>query len=179
VETNAKKGTCALTITYRKSLPVGIGSQDIEDGRCEWKFTLAADTRTGKATAQVSVTANGGTATVEDSFRVEKGDTTYSGDIDIDIDADELPDKVSAGEEFEVSIDTNLKNRGSCDVGVAWPKVGATAGERKTPSGNGRCSWKLPVPTTITKSGTATLTVVVTKNKRSVRILTKEFDVRK
>lgn len=179
VETNAKKGTCALLITYRNSSQVNLGATDIEDGRCEWKYTLAADTRTGKATAQVTVTANGGTATVEDTFSVRKGDTTLAGDIDVELEADELPDKVTVGEQFEISIDTNLKNRGSCEVAVMWPRLGQEAGERKTPNNSGRCSWKMTVPTTIEKSGTATLTVVVTRNKNSARIMTKEFDVKR
>src|SRR3712207_4929324 len=115
---------------------------------------------------------------VDDSFDVRKGDTTYAGDIDIEIDPDELPDKVTVGGEFEISIDTNLKNRGACDVTVTWPHGGQEVGGRKTPAGNGRCSWKMTVPATITKGGKATLTVVVTRNKRSARILTKEFDVR-
>jgi hypothetical protein len=179
VETDAKKGTCVLLVTYRKSPQANYGAKDIDDdGRCEWKFTLAADTKRGRATAQVTVTADGRTATVEDSFDVKKGDTTLVGDIDIEIDPDELPDKVAVGEEFEVSIETNLKKRGTCSVAVAWPRIGQTAGENKTPDDRGRCAWKLTAPTTITKGGAATLTVTVQKNRRAVRTLTKEFDVK-
>ena len=180
VETNAKKGTCTLAITYRNTPTAVLEWKEIDDGRCEWKYTLAANTRTGRATAQVTVTeSNGGTVTTEESFQVKKGDTVFSGDIDIEVDADDLPDKVTVGEEFRITVDTNLNRRGTCEMAVTWPQIGQIIAESQRPDGNGRCSWKSPVPTTITKSGTATLSVIVRKNSSSYRQLTKEFDVKK
>lgn len=180
VETNAKKGTCTLAITYRNTPTAVLEWREIDDGRCEWKYTLAANTRTGRATAQVTVTeSNGGTITTEESFQVKKGDTVFSGDIDIEVDADDLPDKVTVGEEFRITVDTNLNRRGTCEMAVTWPQIGQVIAESQRPDGNGRCSWKSPVPATITTSGTATLSVIVRKNSSSYRQLTKEFDVKK
>lgn len=181
VETNVKEGTCTLAITYRRTPQAVLEWKEIDDdGRCEWKYTLAGDTRTGTATAQVTVTAaNGGTVTAEDTFRVRRGDTILSGDIDIEIDADDLPDKVSVGEEFRIAVDTNLKKRGTCEMAVTWPQIGQVIAESQRPDDDGNCSWKSPVPTTITKNGKATLSVIVRKNSSSYRQLTKEFDVRK
>ena len=69
VETNAKKGTCALTVEYRNTSEVALGGKEIDDGKCEWKYTLPADTKTGKAKAVVTIAANGETVKIEDTFR--------------------------------------------------------------------------------------------------------------
>ena len=180
VETNAKKGTCVLALGFGGSKPEGFGSTDVEDGRCEWKWTLPEKTKRCKATAVVSVTANnGGSATIQDTFDVRRGDATLGGNIEIELGADDLPDELSVGEQFDVSIDTNLKNRGECVVVVTWPKIGQELSEKKTPNGNGRCSWKMTVPTSITKDGEATLVVIVTRNKNTNRTLTKEIEIKK
>jgi hypothetical protein len=183
VETNVDKGTCALGVAYRgkDEVPVAVG--DIDDNRCELKYTLPKDVRTGKATARIYVTATEGTATVDDDFEVEKGDMVLGGDLDIEIDADNIPDEVEVGDEFKVAIETNLKDKGKCDLSITWPRHTTYAGESQTPDDDGRCSWRVKVPVEIPKSGTATLTVLVRKNTRKdsteYRVLTKEIDVEK
>jgi hypothetical protein len=180
VQTSAKKGTCALVITYRNTSDAAIGSKDIDDdGRCEWKFTLAPTTKTGKAKAVVSVVANGGTASAEDTFEVKKGDTVFAGSVELEVDPTDMPDDVDVGEEIKIGVDTSLKRKGSCELSVTWPKVGPVAGESQMPDDSGRCSWKMKVPLDVPTKSTATLLVTVRKDGSTVRTLTKEFKVAK
>jgi hypothetical protein len=183
VETNAKKGTCTLVVGYRNTKDATVSSVEIDDGRCDMKYTIPEDTRTGKAKAKVTVSSSQGTATIDDEFDVNEGEMVLAGDIDIRLEGVDLPDDVDVGDQFKVTVDSNLNNRGKCEMSVAWPKHAATAGEAKTPDGRGRCSWTVTVPTEIPKRGKATLTVVVRKNNKKnsteLRVLTREFDVRK
>lgn len=180
VETNARKGTCFLAITYRNTAEANMGAKEIDDGKCDWKFTLAANTRTGKAKAVVTVIGNDGTTTVEDSFVVKKGDTVYSGSLDLEIDPLDMPDDdVNLGEELKIGVDTNLKRKGSCALTMTWPKVGPVNGESQMPDDSGKCSWKVTVPTTVPAKSTASLTVTVYKDSSTYRTLTREFKVAK
>jgi hypothetical protein len=180
VEVNAKKGNCNLTVAYRNTSEVSMGSQEIDDGKCEWKFTLPSDAKTGKAKAVVTVVANGETVKVEDTFEVKKGDTVYAGSVDLEVDALDMPDNdVQPGEEIKIGVDTNLKRKGSCSLTMAWPKVGPVNGESQMPDDSGKCSWKVTVPATVPAKSTASLTVTVYKDSSTYRTLTKEFKVAK
>ena len=124
VETNARKGTCSLTIDFRNTSEAGVGAKEIDDdGRCGWKFTLAEDTNTGRAKAVVTVSANGGTVTLEDTFQVKKGETIYTGSVDLEVEPTALPNKVEPGEQIKIGVETNLKRKGSCELVMTWPKV--------------------------------------------------------
>ena len=98
------------------------------------------------------------------------------------ISLDDLPDEASVGEEITISVKSNVKKSGRCEMSIAWPKVVATSGENKTPDADGKCSWKVIVPTDIPKKGTATLTVTVRKSTKATsteyRTMTYEFDVK-
>lgn len=178
VETNAKKGTCALLITFNDKDPAGYGSPSIDDGKCEWKFLLPTDTKTGTAKFQITVNGENGSNSEEDEFRVRKGEVTHGGDIGIELELTESPDKATVGESFKVEIETDVGNKGSCEMSATWPKsFGSASGELKKPDG-GKCSWTILVPTTITKSGTSILNITVKNQKGSARTATKEFDVR-
>jgi hypothetical protein len=178
VRTNAKKGTCTLLITYRRTAQAGMGAVEIDDGRCEWKWTLGTDVRTGDAKASVTVTGENGSVTIEDEFEVKKGDTIYGGDVNLEVEVDKMPDDAKVGEEIEVAVTSELRKRGTCDMAIAWPVIGPIGAESKTPDDRGRCSWKLTVPATITKKGTATVTITIKRNSTNYRTVTKEFDVR-
>ena len=157
-----------------------MGSKEIDDGKCDWKFTLASNTKTGKAKAVVTVIGNDGTTTVEDSFVVKKGDSVYSGSLDLEIDPLDMPDDdVNLGEEIKIGVDTNLKRKGSCTLTMTWPKVGPVNGESQMPDDSGKCTWKVTVPTTVPTKSTASLTVTVYKNSSTYRTLTREFKVAK
>jgi hypothetical protein len=178
VETNGKKGSCSLTITYNDTAAAGVGSPAIDDGKCEWKFILPTGTKTGTAKFVVTVSAENGTNTKEDEFKVRKGDQNHSGDLSMSLELKESPGDVDVGESFKVEIETDVGNKGTCDASATWPKAnGSLAGESKKPDG-GKCSWTFLVPTSITKSGTATLTVWVKNSKGASRTITKEFDVK-
>jgi hypothetical protein len=183
VETNAKKGNCTLTLEYRNSDPAVVAGGEIDDERCEMEYTIPKDTRTGKATAKITVAAPEGVATVEDEFDVDKGDTVLGGDLDIELDGSDLPDEVDVGESIRVAVDTNLNGKGKCEMSIAWPRYSVYGAEPTTPDSRGRCSWRVTVPAEIPKKGKATLTVVVRKNNKKnsteVRTLTKELDVRR
>ena len=96
------------------------------------------------------------------------------------IDANRAPDDASLGEELKITVQTNLKKKGTCQMSIAWPgkAAGTTSGESKSPDDSGKCSWKVVVPTTIEKKGTAKLNVTVSKDSSS-RTVTKEFEVKK
>jgi hypothetical protein len=183
VETNVKKGNCSLTLEYRNSDPVPVAGGEIDDERCEMEYTIPKDTRTGKATAKITVAAPEGVATVEDEFDVNQGDSVLGGDMDIELDGIDLPDEVDVGDSFRVAVDTNLNDKGKCEMSIAWPRYTTYGAEPQTPDSRGRCSWRVTVPTEIPKKGKATLTVVVRKNNKKnsseVRTLTKDIDVRK
>jgi len=125
----------------------------------------------------VTVTGKNGTVTIDDDFDVNKGDTFYTGDVSVELELKDFPDDAKVGEEVKFSIDSNLNNRGTCALTVTWPKVAATAGESKTPS-DGKCSWTMTVPTTITKRGTASAAITVTNRSGVARSVTKEFDIK-
>ena len=180
VQTSAKKGTCALTVAYRSSSEVGIGTVNIDDdGRCEWKFTVPADTKTGKAKAIAAVSANGESAKVEDTFEVKKGDTVYGGSIAVEVDPTDMPKDVDPGEEITVGVDTNLKRKGSCALTMTWPKLGPVTAETQMPDDSGKCSWKLKVPADVPTKSTGSLVVTVHKDSNTYRTLTREFKVAK
>lgn len=183
VETNVDEGSCALAVAYRNRDAVGVAVGEIEDNRCEMKYTVPEDARTGEATATITISAKEGTATVEDDFEVDEGETVLGGDIDIELDGVDLPDEVDVGDTFRVTVDTSLEDRGTCELGIVWPRYSGYAAEKQTPDDSGRCSWRVTVPTEIPRKGTATLTVIVRKNNKKnsteVRTLTKKFDVRK
>lgn len=179
VETNAKKGTCFLAVTYRNTSEANLGAKEVDDGKCEWKFNLAADTKTGKAKAVVTVVGDSGTTTVEDTFQVKKGDTVYAGSLDVEVDPLDMPDDVDLGEELKIGVDTNLKRKGSCTLTMTWPKVGPVNGESQMPDDSGKCSWNVKVPTTVPAKSTASLTVTVYKDSGTYRTLTREFKVAK
>ena len=93
----------------------------------------------------------------------------------------EKPDRVDTGSDARFEVETNASD-GRCSLAVAYrdkDELQVAAGEID----DGRCSWKVKIPTEIPKKGTATLTVVVRKNTRKdsteYRILTKEFDVKR
>jgi hypothetical protein len=183
VETNAEEGRCSLAVTYRNKDELQVASGEIDDGRCELEYTLPKDARTGKATAKITVVATEGMATIDDEFDVRKGDIVLSGDIDIKLEGDDLPDEVEVGDEIKIAVETSLKDKGKCEMTVAWPRYTSYTGEAQTPDDDGRCSWKVTVPVEIPKKGTANLSVVVRKNNKKAsaeyRVLTKEIEVRK
>lgn len=157
-----------------------MGGQEIDDGKCEWKFTLPADTKTGKAKAVVTVIADGETVKVEDAFDVKKGDTVYAGSVDLEVDPLDMPDgSVEPGQEIEIGVDTNLKRKGSCSLMMTWPKLGPAAGESQMPDDRGRCSWKMKVPVDVPRNSETSLTITVHKDGPTYRTLTKEFKVAK
>ena len=177
---SAKKGLCTLTVAYRGTDDAVIAQKSIDDGKCEFKYTLPPDVKTGKAKAVVTVIADDGTVKVEDTFEVKKGDTVFAGSVDLEIDATDLPDgSVEPGEEIKIGIDTNLKRKGSCALTMSWPKLGPVAGESQMPDNGGRCSWKMKVPVDTPRNSSASLTVVVHKDSATYRTLTKEFKVAK
>jgi hypothetical protein len=179
IETNAKKGSCSLTIEYRNSSDTAIGTTTIDDGKCEWKFTVPATVKTGKATAKVTVTTSTGTTgTADNSFAVKKGDSVTAGSIDVEIEADDLPDDVNPGEEMKINVDTNLKRRGNCELVITWPKFGPVAAESKMPDEKGKCSWTVKAPTDVPTKSTATIVVTARKDNVTYRNLTKEFKIR-
>jgi hypothetical protein len=185
VETNVtKKANCVFYVTYRGSTESPLANVEVEHNKCEFTFNVPKDTKTGKANVKAVVNSPEGTAAIDDDFDLKKGDATLTGNVEVKLEAIDLPDDdVEVGDEFKVTVDTDYKKEGLCDLAIAWPKIAATAGEQKTPDGDGRCSWKVTVPAEIPKRGTATLTVVVRKNDKKnndeVRALTKEFDVKK
>jgi len=185
IETNQKKGSCALTITYNDTDPAIVAGQEFNDGKCEFKFYLTTKVKTGKAKAEASVATAAGVAKVEDDFQVKKGSVVYAGDINVELEPDDLPDdSVKLGEEVKISVKTHLDKKGTCDVSITWPKSALTPafyGTQLHPDGDGKCAWKTTVPTDISKKSTATLIVIVRKSKDSstLRTLTKEFDVEK
>lgn len=182
VETNAKKGSCTLVVTYRNSSETPIGAKEIDDGRCEWKFTLPADVKTGKAKAVVTVTSSSpeGTAKIEDTFSVKKGDTVYGGSIDVDVDPTDMPDDdVQPGQEIKIGVDTNLKRKGSCALVMAWPKVGPVGVESQMPDDSGRCTWKVKVPAEAPRNSEGSLTITVHKDSATYRTLKREFKIAK
>jgi hypothetical protein len=129
------------------------------------------------------VSSSEGTVSVDEEFEVKKGDSVLGGDIDIKLEGIDLPDEVDVGDEIKIVVETSFKKSGKCEMSIAWPKYNAVSGENLTPDGDGRCSWKMTVPVEIPKKGTATLTVVVRKNDKKksteLRVLTKEFEVKK
>ena len=180
VETNAKGGTCFLVVTYRNTPDASMGAKEIDDGKCEWKFTLAANTKTGKAKAVVTVVAaDGQKATAEETFSVKKGDSVYSGSIDVEVDPIDMPDDdVAIGEELKIGVDTNLKRKGSCALTMTWPKVGPANAGSQMPDASGKCTWKVKVPADVPTKSTASLTITVYKDSGSYRTLTREFKVK-
>jgi hypothetical protein len=184
VETNAKKGTCTLVVGYRNKDDVTVAGVEIDDNRCDMKYTIPEDTRTGKATAKITVNGSEGAVTIEDDFEVNEGEAVLNGNIDVELEAIDLPpDDVDIGDTIKIAVETNMKKKGKCEMSIAWPRHTTVAGETQTPDGDGRCSWKMTVPAEIPKKGRATLTVVVRKNDKKnsdeLRVLTREFDVRK
>ncbi len=179
VETTAKKGTCALTITYKSTAAAGIGTVDIDDGKCEWKFNVAETTKKGKARAEVVVTSTSpaGTASIDEDFEVKEGDEFLTGDINIDLEVDKFPEEARIGEEVEISISSDQGNKGSCELSINWPVVAATAGESKK-TDDGKCTWKMVVPATITKKGTANVLITVRGKSGVWRSIAREFDVK-
>jgi hypothetical protein len=180
VETNVKKGSCSLTVTYRSGPETPIGGKNIDDGKCEWKYTLPADTKTGKAKAVVVVAAAEGTTTIEDTFEVKKGDTVFAGSVDLEVDPIDMPDgTVNPGEEIKIGVDTNLKRKGTCDLTMTWPKVGVVAGVSQMPDDSGKCAWKMKVPADAPRNSSANLLVTVRKDGSTVRTLSRDFKVAK
>ena len=150
----------------------------IDDGKCEWKFFIPTNAKTGTAKYSITVSHEGGSNTKEDEFKVRKGDVIESGDVSLGLELKDSPDDVTVGESFKVEIETDVGNKGTCDATATWPKsFGSLPGESKKPDG-GKCSWTFVAPTTITKSGKATLTVWVKNSKGASRYATKEFDVK-
>ena len=176
VRTNARKGTCALLVKYHNTDEANYGGVEIDDGRCEWKWTIPSNTRTGEAKMKVIVTGESGTVTIEDEFDVRKGDESYAGSVDVEMEIKEFPDDANFGDEVEFAIETGYRKKGTCTIVVTWPKIGAQGGESKTPDDRGRCSWKMTVPTMIPKKGTASVVIAVTKDN-AARSVTKEFEV--
>lgn len=185
VSTNADdKGTCTLTVAFKGQAEVGVGQQTVDDGKCEFPYNIPSTAKTGQAKAKLTVSSQLGTTTVEDDFEVKKGDMYLSGDMDIEIEGEDLPDDVGVGQEVKISVKTNIKSKGTCDLSITWPKnavPASVAGEQQTPNGDGKCSWRLTAPTEIPKKGTATLSVIVKKKKNDsvYRQLTAEFEVKK
>jgi hypothetical protein len=177
VETSAKKGSCLLEIEYRNSSDTTIGGTEIDDGKCEWRFTVPTTARTGKATAKVTVSASTGSATADNSFTVKKGDFAYAGNLDVEIETDDLPDSVDLGQELKIDIDTNLKRRGTCELVFTWPKLGPVSAESKMPDDKGKCSWTVKAPTDMPTKSTASMVITVRKDNNTVRTLTKELKV--
>ncbi|MFN8635580.1 MAG: hypothetical protein U0893_17170 [Chloroflexota bacterium] len=179
VRTNMKQGACSLIVAYNNSPDTNYGGVQIDDGRCEWKLLLAPDVKTGTAKLKVSLSGDLGTATLDDEFRVSKGDTIHQGDVNIGLDLEEAPKEVKVGQEFKVTLNTDAKNRSSCEAVVAWPGgLPGTRGETKNPDGNGKCTWRFTVPTAVTKKGEASLQVIVRNKNNSARIATRKFEVR-
>jgi len=177
VETNAEKATCAWTVKYHNTSAAGVGSSDVEDDKCEITFNLPDGTKTGEAKISVTVTGKNGTVTIDDDFDVNKGDTFYTGDVNIELELTDSPDDATVGDEVKVAVQTNMKKRGTCDLTMEWPKIPATTGEQKTPDGDGKCSWAVTVPS-VPKKGTTTLVVTIHNKDGAVRVVTKEFDVK-
>ena len=176
---NMKQGACSLIVAYNNSPDTNYGGVQIDDGRCEWKLLLAPDVKTGTAKLKVSLSGDLGTATLDDEFRVSKGDTIHQGDVNIGLDLEEAPKEVKVGQEFKVTLNTDAKNRSSCEAVVAWPGgLPGTRGETKNPDGNGKCTWRFTVPTAVTKKGEASLQVIVRNKNNSARIATRKFEVR-
>jgi hypothetical protein len=172
-----KKATCSLTITYNDTDAAGVGAYDVDDDKCEWKFLIPPKTKTGTAKYVVTVSGENGSQTEDGEFKVKKGDVEHAGDVKISLEIKDAPGDVTVGENLEVEIETDVGNKGTCNLTVVWPKsFGSAAGEAKHPDG-GKCAWAIPVPTTITKSGQGTMTVSVTNKSGAVRTATKEFDV--
>ena len=178
VEVSAKKGSCTLNVAYRNSSEVGIGGKDIDDGKCEWKYTLPADVKTGKAKAIVTISADGETVKVEDTFEVKKGNSVYAGSMNVEIDPLDMPDDAGLGEELTIGVDTNIKRRGSCSLTMTWPKLGPSLVGSQMPDDNGKCSWKVKVPADVPTKTTASLTITVHKDSSTYRSLTREFKVK-
>ena len=155
VETNAEKGTCSLVVAYRNKDDLPVASGEIDDNRCEMEYTLPKDARTGKATAKITVSATEGTATIDDEFEVRKGDMVLAGDIDIEVDGDDLPDEVDVGDEITIAVDSSVEGRGKCEMSIAWPKHTAFSGEPQTPDDDGRCSWTAAITVKVNCSSRA------------------------
>jgi hypothetical protein len=173
-----KKATCSLSITYNDTDAAGVGAYDVDDDKCEWKFLIPPKTKTGTAKYVVTVSGENGSTTEDGEFRVKKGDVEHAGDVKISLEIKDAPDDVTVGENLEVQIETDVGNKGTCEMTATWPKsFGSAAGESKHPDG-GKCSWAIPVPTTITKSGQGTINIAVKNKSGAVRTATKEFDVK-
>jgi hypothetical protein len=183
VETNASKGTCSLGIAFRNTADAGYGSVDIDDGKCEWDINIPPSAKTGKAKVHADVAGKEGSARVDDEFDVKEGNQALAGDMEVDVEGDDLPDEVKVGEQVKIAVKSNVKKRGRCEMSIAWPDYAATAGENQEPDGNGKCSWTVTVPAEIPKKGNATLTVTVRKSTKATsteyRTLTYDFDVKK
>jgi hypothetical protein len=177
VETNAKKATCTFTVTYHNTALAGLGTDTVNDGKCQFTWNIPDGTKTGEAVVAVTVTGSDGTNTADEHFDINKGDTFLTGDVNISLDVNDFPDEGKVGEALKFSVDTSLGNKGTCSLTVTWPQVGATAGDNKTPS-DGKCSWTMTVPATITKKGTASAVITVTNRSGTARAVTKEFDVK-
>jgi hypothetical protein len=180
VQTNAKSGTCNLTITYRDSSIVGLGAKAVDDDRCSWTFNVPATTKPGKAKAVVTVSGSNGSASANDSFTVQESDTVYGGNVELEIEDVDLPDDVTVGQEVKVSVDTNItRSKGRCELQIAWPGYAAFTGDSMATDDKGRCSWKTTAPAAIPAKGTATLTLTVRKSSVYTRTVTKQFEVKK
>src|SRR5262249_23584273 len=134
-------------------------------------------TKTGEATVSVTVTGKDGTNTADEHFDLNKGDTFLTGDVNIQLDVNDFPDEAKVGQTVKLSVDTNLGNKGTCSMTITWPQVGAAAAESKSPS-DGKCSWNVTVPATITKKGSATAAITVQNRSGVSRAVSKDFDVK-
>ena len=79
---------------------------------------------------------------------------------------------------IKIGVETNLKRKGSCELVMTWPKVGAASGESKMPDNSGRCSWTITVPAELPGDSEANVLITVRKNGSTVRTLTRDFKVR-
>ena len=124
-----------------------------------------------------------GSTRIDDEFEVKEGNQTLAGDLDIEVEGDDLPEEVKVGEQIKIAVKSNVKKTGRCEMTIAWPQYTGTTGENQTPDGDGRCSWTVTVPNEIPKKGNATLTVTVRKSTKATstqyRALTYDFDVKK
>ncbi len=186
VETSADKGTCVLYFTYKSKPEAAVVQVDIDNGKCDMKYNVPKDTKTGQAKARALIAskdATEGQVSIEDDFDVKAGDSVLAGDIDVEVEGDNLPNEVNVGEQVKIAVKSNVKKSGRCEMTIAWPKYTSVAGENQTPDGDGRCSWTVTVPVEIPKKGNATLTVVVRKSTKATsteyRVLTYDFDVKK
>ena len=118
------------------------------------------------------------TRALEDTFQVKKGETIYTGSVDLEVEPTDLPNKVEPGEQIKIGVETNLKRKGSCELVMTWPKVGAASGESKMPDNSGRCSWTITVPAELPGDSEANVLITVRKNGSTVRTLTRDFKVR-